>query len=60
MFSTGSYSISIRMGVRVSTMVVMLLLVDLRSIVGNIYATSLRERVTSLDVNMADVGGVFC
>ena len=41
-------------------MVVMLLLVGLRLMVANNSAASLRERVTSLDVNMADVGGVFC
>ena len=48
------------MGVRVSMMVVISLSVGLQSIVGNIFAASLRERVASSDVNIVDMGGAFC
>ena len=58
-FSTGSYSISIRMGARVLTMAVMSLSFGLRIMVANISAASLRERVTTLDVNMAAALGEF-
>ena len=60
MLSTGLYSISIRIGARVSTMVLMSLPVGLRSIVGNISVASLRARVASLDVKMVAVVGSFC
>ena len=40
-------------------MVVISLSLGLKLIVGNISAASLRVRVTSLDVDMAAVGGAF-